>query len=66
LKPGGDLLVKTFQGEGFQEYVKAMRSQFGQVVTRKPRASRDRSSEVYLLGKGRLPNAGSGSGFGLE
>lgn len=54
LKPGGDFLVKAFQGEGFQEYVKAMRGQFAQVVTRKPRASRDRSSEVYLLGKSRL------------
>ncbi|HUW29929.1 MAG TPA: RlmE family RNA methyltransferase [Sulfuriferula sp.] len=54
LKPGGDFLVKTFQGEGFQEYVKTMRGQFAQVVTRKPRASRDRSSEVYLLGKSRL------------
>ena len=53
LKPGGDFLVKAFQGEGFQEYVKAMRDQFAQVVTRKPRASRDRSSEVYLLGKSR-------------
>ncbi|WP_147072643.1 RlmE family RNA methyltransferase [Sulfuriferula plumbiphila] len=53
LKPGGDFLVKAFQGEGFQEYVKAMRDQFAQVVTRKPRASRDRSSEVYVLGKSR-------------
>lgn len=53
LKPGGDFLVKAFQGEGFQDYVKAMRDRFAQVVTRKPRASRDRSSEVYLLGKGR-------------
>lgn len=54
LKPGGDFLVKTFQGEGFQGYVQAMRHQFAQVITRKPRASRDRSSEVYLLGKGNL------------
>lgn len=53
LKPDGDFLVKAFQGEGFQDYVKAMRDRFAQVVTRKPRASRDRSSEVYLLGKGR-------------
>lgn len=55
LKPGGHFLVKAFQGEGFQEYVKAMRDRFAQVVTRKPRASRDRSSEVYLLGKSRRP-----------
>lgn len=54
LKPGGDFLVKAFQGEGFQTYVQAMRRQFAQVITRKPRASRDRSSEVYLLGKGNL------------
>lgn len=57
LKPGGDFLVKAFQGEGFQEYVKAMRDRFSQVVTRKPRASRDRSSEVYLLGKSRRVSA---------
>ena len=54
LKPGGDFLVKVFQGEGFQGYVQAMRREFAQVITRKPRASRDRSSEVYLLGKGNL------------
>lgn len=51
LKPGGDFLVKTFQGEGFQEYVAALRTDFDQVLTRKPKASRDRSSEVYLLGR---------------
>lgn len=54
LKPGGDLLVKAFHGEGFQMYVQAMRRQFRELITRKPRASRDRSSEVYLLGKGKL------------
>lgn len=53
LKPGGNFLVKVFQGEGFAEYIRAMREQFQQVVTRKPKASRDRSNEVYLLGKGR-------------
>jgi 23S rRNA (uridine2552-2'-O)-methyltransferase len=53
LKPGGSFLVKVFQGEGFAEYIRAMREQFQQVVTRKPKASRDRSNEVYLLGKGR-------------
>jgi 23S rRNA (uridine2552-2'-O)-methyltransferase len=51
LQPNGQFLVKTFQGEGFQEYVKLLRDTFEQVVTRKPKASRDRSGEVYLLCK---------------
>jgi 23S rRNA (uridine2552-2'-O)-methyltransferase len=51
LEPGGMFLVKLFQGEGFEDYVKALRARFKQVVTRKPEASRDRSNEVYLLGK---------------
>ncbi|MBF4989365.1 23S rRNA (uridine(2552)-2'-O)-methyltransferase RlmE [Methylophilus sp. 14] len=50
LKPGGNFLVKVFIGSGFDEIVKQMRGQFEKVVTRKPKASRDRSSEVYLLG----------------
>ncbi len=50
LKPDGHFLVKVFIGSGFEEIVKMMRSQFGKVVTRKPKASRNRSSEVYLLG----------------
>lgn len=50
LKPGGNFLVKVFIGSGFDEIVKTMRPQFEKVVTRKPKASRDRSSEVYLLG----------------
>ncbi len=51
LKPDGSMLVKVFQGEGFHEYLLAMRAAFEQVLSRKPKASRDRSSEVYLLGK---------------
>lgn len=54
LKPGGHLLVKVFAGSGVDELVKAMRGQFRQVVTRKPKASRDRSSEVYLLALDKL------------
>lgn len=50
LKPGGAFLVKVFQGVGFEDYLKLMRSHFVKVVTRKPKASRDRSSEQYLLG----------------
>jgi len=51
LKPDGAFLVKVFQGYGYEEFVRAMREVFRSVVTRKPDASRDRSSEVYLLGK---------------
>jgi 23S rRNA (uridine2552-2'-O)-methyltransferase len=53
LKPGGNFLVKVFIGSGFDDIVKTMRQRFDKVVTRKPKASRDRSSEVYLLGLGR-------------
>jgi len=51
LKTGGSFLVKVFQGAGYQEYMAAMREIFGTVLTRKPEASRNRSSEIYLLGK---------------
>jgi len=51
LRPGGNFLVKVFQGEGFDEYLKSMRAVFSSVVTRKPDASRARSREVYLLGR---------------
>ena len=51
LKTGGSFLVKVFQGAGYQEYMAAMREIFGIVQTRKPEASRNRSSEIYLLGK---------------
>lgn len=50
LKPGGAFLIKLFQGAGFEDYVKQVRGRFVRVVIRKPKASRDRSSEVYLLG----------------
>ncbi|QEY25952.1 RlmE family RNA methyltransferase [Neisseria zalophi] len=51
LKQGGNFLVKVFQGSGYQEYMAAMREIFTSVQTRKPQASRNRSSEIYLLGK---------------
>ena len=54
LQPDGQFLVKVFQGAGFEEYLKLMRSRFGKVVTRKPNASRDRSSELYLLASGKI------------
>ncbi len=53
LKPGGDFLVKLFQGEGFDGFVREVRSLFGQVRVRKPKASRPRSREVYLLARDR-------------
>ena len=51
LKPQGNLLVKTFQGAGYDELVATLRRSFVQLLTRKPEASRSRSSEVYLLGR---------------
>lgn len=51
LKPGGHFLIKVFQGAGYQEYVSLLRASFGQVLIRKPKASRDRSNEIYLLAK---------------
>jgi 23S rRNA (uridine2552-2'-O)-methyltransferase len=51
LKPDGAFLVKVFQGSDYETFVKAMRARFLGVVTRKPKASRDRSAEIYLLGR---------------
>ena len=53
LKPSGNLLVKIFQGEGFDGFRAGMIADFGKVAVRKPKASRERSSEVYLLGTDR-------------
>ena len=55
LKPGGSFLIKVFQGEGFDEYLKLLRANFDKVKTRKPKASRDRSKELYLLVKHMTP-----------
>ncbi len=51
LRPGGDLLMKVFQGEGFEPLMKSLRGDFASVVSRKPKASRDRSREHYLLAR---------------
>jgi 23S rRNA (uridine2552-2'-O)-methyltransferase len=51
LAPGGDALIKLFQGSGFDEVIRAARRRFGRVVTKKPKASRTRSSEIYLLAR---------------
>ena len=60
LKPGGNFLVKSFQGEGLDAFRKSMAAAFDKVVVRKPKSSRDRSSEVYLLGLGCRPHSEEG------
>ncbi|MFD1261263.1 23S rRNA (uridine(2552)-2'-O)-methyltransferase RlmE [Entomomonas asaccharolytica] len=52
LKPGGDFLIKIFQGEGFDSYLQSIRQAFDKVQMRKPSSSRDRSREQYLLARG--------------
>jgi 23S rRNA (uridine2552-2'-O)-methyltransferase len=51
LKPQGAFLVKVFQGSDYDAFLKAMRLTFASVAVRKPEASRDRSAELYLLGR---------------
>lgn len=51
LKPGGDLLLKVFQGEGFEAILTDLRRSFKSVAMRKPKASRPRSREVYALAR---------------
>ena len=52
LKPSGAFVVKLFQGEGFDEYLRALRLAFAKVTLRKPKASRPRSREIYLVARG--------------
>jgi 23S rRNA (uridine2552-2'-O)-methyltransferase len=52
LKPNGSFVAKAFQGEGYDEFVQLVREQFQNVFIRKPEASRARSREVYVVGKG--------------
>lgn len=52
LKPGGDMLIKVFQGAGFMALRKAIMESFERLLVRKPAASRDRSAETYLLARG--------------
>lgn len=52
LKPGGSLLIKTFQGTGFNEFYAQLRHRFEKLAARKPSASRAESKEIYLLGRG--------------
>jgi len=55
LKPNGSFVAKVFQGEGFDEYLADMRKSFSKVMIRKPKASRPRSREVYIVAKGFRP-----------
>lgn len=48
----GGLLIKVFQGEGFDEFLRQVKAHFKKVIIRKPKASRDRSREIYLVAKG--------------
>lgn len=52
LKPGGALLVKCFNGMGYSQIVEKFRAEFKVVTQKKPKASRDKSSEIFLLGRG--------------
>lgn len=52
LYPGGSFVTKVFQGEGFDELFRDTRDSFDKVLTRKPKASRPRSREVYLVASG--------------
>jgi len=51
LKPGGDLLIKLFEGAGTKEYRQLLKEHFAKVMTRKPGASRDNSREFYVLAR---------------
>jgi 23S rRNA (uridine2552-2'-O)-methyltransferase len=55
LKPGGALVMKVFQGSGFEALVKATRAGFSEVKLKKPKASRQRSPEVYVLARNPRP-----------
>jgi len=52
LKPKGNFVAKVFQGEGSEAFLKDVRTSFEKVMIRKPAASRPRSREVYIVGKG--------------
>lgn len=52
LKPGGGLVVKAFQGAGFDDYLRGLRRAFQRVASRKPKASRPKSREIYLVAQG--------------
>jgi 23S rRNA (uridine2552-2'-O)-methyltransferase len=51
LRQGGDLLIKVFQGEGFDAFIRSLKKDFVTVIICKPKASRPRSREVYVLAR---------------
>ena len=53
LKKGGNFLIKLFMGDGFDAYMKDLKTRYTKVITRKPAASRRRSNEVYALATGK-------------
>ena len=57
LKPGGNLVVKVFEGEYFPEYLREMRRSFASVKPHHPEASRDESREIYVVAKGMKKDA---------
>jgi len=59
LKPEGALIVKAFHGSGFSQIVQSFKSRFKRVVERKPKASRDKSSETFLVARGLKENLGA-------
>lgn len=54
LNPGKSFLVKVFQGSNFESFRQLMQASFNKVITVKPKASRSRSKEIYLLGRGKI------------
>ncbi|MYM89689.1 rRNA methyltransferase [Rugamonas sp. FT82W] len=67
LKPTGSLLVKCFKDMGFNDIVLKFRREFKTVIQKKPKASRDKSSEIFLLGRGlKNPTDGMSSSQPLE
>ncbi len=58
LKPGGNFVVKIFQGDMFEEFLRAVKNEFEFAKAHSPKASRAASSEIYVIGKGLKEQAG--------
>ncbi len=66
LRPDGALVVKAFHGSGFSQVVESFKRHFVRVVERKPKASRDKSSETFLVARGLKETAGTDAGNGTD
>lgn len=64
LKPEGALLIKCFHGSGYSQIVQNFKRHFVTVAPRKPKASRDKSAETFLLGRGLKRSGGQGGSTG--